>query len=168
MFGYGLLGATWLVLKTEGELQAWARRRARFFLVGVLAFIAVVSIWTPLLKPYIAERWFSWPNIAILAPVPVVTGAIALALWQGLRRDRDVLPFICALGLFAMCYLGLGVSVWPYVVPHTITLWDAAASPRSQAFLLVGTLFLLPIVLTYTGWSYFVFRGKVRADLGYH
>lgn len=168
VFGYGLLGATWLVLKTEGELQDWARGRARFFLIGVLAFIAVVSIWTPFLKPYIADRWFSWPNVAFLAPVPVVTGLIVLALWHGLRRAHDVLPFVCALGLFGMCYLGLGVSVWPYVVPHTITLWDAAASEKSQAFLLIGTLFLLPIVLMYTGWSYFVFRGKVRAEMGYH
>jgi len=168
LFGYTLLGATWLVMKTEGKLQDWARRKARFSLLGVIAFIAMVSIWTPFLEPRIAGRWFSWPNIAWLAPVPVVTAAIAWWLWRSLAHGRDVAPFIAAMGLFAMCYLGLAISLFPYVVPHTITLWDAAAAPSSQAFLLLGTLFLLPIILTYTGWSYWVFRGKVRGDMGYH
>ena len=168
LFGYGLLGATWLVMKTEGDLQQKSRAQARTCLFGVLAFIAMVSIWTPFLQPKIAERWFTWPNMAFLAPVPIVTAGIALALWRSLARGGEVLPFIAALGLFAMCYLGLGISVFPYVVPWTVTLWDAAASPNSQAFLLVGTLFILPIVLMYTGWSYYVFRGKVRAELGYH
>jgi cytochrome d ubiquinol oxidase subunit II len=168
VFGYVLLGATWLVLKTEGALQAWARAKARVGLVGVLAFIAMVSLWTPFLDPRIAARWFGWPNIALLAPVPLVTAALAWWLWISLRRGRDVAPFLAALGLFAMCYLGLGISIFPYVVPPSITLWDAAAAPQSQAFLLVGTLFLLPVILMYTGWSYWVFRGKVRADSGYH
>jgi cytochrome d ubiquinol oxidase subunit II len=168
VFGYVLLGATWLVLKTEGALQAWARAKARVGLVGVLAFIAMVSLWTPFLDQRIAARWFGWPNIALLAPVPLVTAALAWWLWISLRRGRDVAPFLAALGLFAMCYLGLGISIFPYVVPPSITLWDAAAAPQSQAFLLVGTLFLLPVILMYTGWSYWVFRGKVRADSGYH
>ena len=168
LFGYALLGATWLVMKTEGTLQAWARAKARLCLFGVIAFIAMVSIWTPFIEPRIAARWFDWPNIAWLAPVPIVTALIAWWLWRSLERRRDVSPFIAAMGLFAMCYLGLAISLFPYVVPHTITLWDAAAAPSSQAFLLLGTLFLLPIVLTYTGWSYWVFRGKVRGDIGYH
>jgi cytochrome d ubiquinol oxidase subunit II len=168
VFGYVLLGATWLVMKTEGELQRWARGKARIGLIGVLAFIGMVSIWTPLLDARIAERWFSWPNVVLLAPVPVVTAAIAWWLWRSLARGRDVAPFLAAMGLFGMCYLGLGISLFPYVVPPDITLWDAAAAPQSQAFLLVGTLLLLPIILMYTGWSYWVFRGKVRADAGYH
>jgi cytochrome d ubiquinol oxidase subunit II len=168
LFGYALLGATWLVMKTDGELQAWARRCARVCLFGVLAFIGMVSLWTPLLEPRIAERWFSWPNIVWLAPVPVVTGLIAWSLWRTLARGHDIIPFIAAMGLFAMCYLGLAISLFPYVVPHVLTLWDAAAAPSSQAFLLLGTLFLLPIILMYTGWSYWVFRGKVRGDVGYH
>jgi cytochrome d ubiquinol oxidase subunit II len=168
VFGYALLGATWLVMKTEGELQEWARGRARLCLVGVLAFIAMVSLWTPFLDSRIAARWFSWPNVALLAPVPIVTAAIAWGLWTALRRGRDVAPFVAAMGLFAMCYLGLGISLFPYIVPPSITLWDAAAAPQSQAFLLIGTLFLLPVILMYTGWSYWVFRGKVRADTGYH
>ena len=168
LFGYGLLGATWLVMKTEGELQEKSRAQAKTCLFGVLAFIAMVSLWTPFLHPKVMERWFSWPNMAYLAPVPIVTAGIAFALWRSLTRKGEFVPFISAMGLFAMCYLGLGISVFPYVVPWTITLWDAASSPNSQAFLLVGTLFILPIVFMYTGWSYYVFRGKVRAELGYH
>jgi cytochrome bd ubiquinol oxidase subunit II len=168
VFGYVLLGATWLVMKTEGALQDWARGKARIGLYGVLAFIAMVSIWTPLLDARIAARWFAWPNVAFLAPVPVVTAVIAWWLWRSLARGREVAPFVAALGLFAMCYLGLAISLFPYVVPPSITLRDAAAAPQSQAFLLLGTLFLLPIILMYSGWSYWVFRGKVRADAGYH
>src|SRR3990172_2122394 len=168
VFGYALLGATWLVMKTEGELQEWARTAARNCLLGVLVFIAMVSLWTPFLDERIAARWFGWPNIALLAPVPLVTAAIAWWVWRSLWRGRGVAPFIGAMGLFAMGYLGLGISLFPYVVPPSITLWDAAAAPQSQAFLLVGTLFLLPIILMYTGWSYWVFRGKVRGDAGYH
>jgi cytochrome d ubiquinol oxidase subunit II len=168
VFGYTLLGATWLVLKTEGPLQAWSRRAAKIALVGVIAFIAAVSMWTPFLQSRIAERWFSWPNALTFAPVPVVTAALARWAWRALARDGAATPFIAALGLFLMAYLGLAISLFPYVVPHTITLWEAAGSPSTQAFMLVGTLFLLPIILTYTGWSYWVFRGKVRADVGYH
>jgi len=168
IFGYVLLGATWLVLKTEHDVQERARRHARIGLVGVVAFIAMVSLWTPLLNKSIAARWFSWPNMALLAPIPLVTAAIGIGLWRSLNRGGELVPFVAALGLFAMCYLGLGISLYPYVVPYTVTLWDAAAAPASQAFLLVGTLFLLPIILMYTGWSYYVFRGKVKAELGYH
>ena len=168
LFGYALLGATWLVMKTEGDLQRWARARAMHALWGVLAFIAMVSIWTPLMRQAIAERWFTWPNLAYLAPVPIVTAAIALVTARALRRDSDYVPFIGAMGLFAMCYLGLAISLFPYVVPYALTLWQAASSPATQAFTLIGTLFLLPIIFVYTGWSYYVFRGKVSADLGYH
>ena len=168
VFGYVLLGATWVVMKTEGPLREWAQRMARIGLFGVLAFIAMVSVWTPLLHEHIAQRWFSWPNLAWLAPVPAVTALLALWLWRSLARGRDIAPFIAAMGLFAMCYLGLGVSLFPYIVPHALTLWDAAGAPQAQAFLLVGTLFLIPIIFTYTAWSYWVFRGKVRSDSGYH
>ena len=168
VFGYTLLGATWLVLKTEGPLQAWARGKARASLFGVLAFIAMVSLWTPLVDERIAARWFAWPNLAYLAPVPLLTAGLGAWLWRALARGRDMAPFLAAMGLFAMCYLGLAISLFPYVAPPSITLWDAAAAPQSQAFLLIGTLFLLPVIFTYIGWSYWVFRGKVRADAGYH
>jgi cytochrome d ubiquinol oxidase subunit II len=168
VFGYTLLGATWLVMKTEGALQDWARGKARASLFGVLAFIAMVSLWTPFIDERIAARWFGWPNLVLLAPVPLATGVLAWWLWRGLARGREAAPFFAAMGLFATCYLGLGISLFPYVAPPSITLWDAAAAPQSQAFLLIGTLFLLPVIFTYIGWSYWVFRGKVRAESGYH
>ena len=168
LFGYALLGATWIVMKTDGPLRDWARGKARIALFGVLGFIALVSVWTPFMHEHIAERWFSWPNIAWLSPVPLVTAALALWLWRAIERRQDVAPFLAAMGLFAMCYLGLGVSLFPYIVPHRLTLWEAAGAPQAQAFLLIGTLFLIPIIFTYTAWSYWVFRGKVRGGGGYH
>jgi cytochrome d ubiquinol oxidase subunit II len=169
LFGYGLLGAGWLILKTEGELQAWARRWGFRCFIGVGLAVAVVSVWTPLADPKIAERWFSWPNIAFLAPVPLITAALAIWEWRALRSSSaEVSPFAAAICLFAMSYLGVAISLWPMIVPHHFTLWEAASAPSTQAFLAVGTLFLLPVILMYTGWSYWVFRGKVRADIGYH
>ena len=168
VLGYALLGAGWLVLKTDGDIQVRARRHGRIALVGVLIAVAAVSIWTPLADPDIARRWFSWPNLIFLAPVPVVTAVIAFFVWRSLNRQSEAGPFIGAIGLFLMSYLGIAISLWPMIVPHHYTLREAASSESSQAFLLVGTLFLLPIILLYTAWSYWVFRGKVRADIGYH
>ncbi|HKS89662.1 MAG TPA: cytochrome d ubiquinol oxidase subunit II [Stellaceae bacterium] len=168
LFGYGLLGAGWLILKTEGDLQDWARRMALRCLVGVVVAIAIVSVWTPVMQPYIAQRWFSWPNIGFLWPVPIVTAMIALWEWRALRNRAEAAPFAAAIGLFALSYLGVAVSLWPMIVPYRFTLWEAASSVETQAFLAVGTLFLLPVILMYTGWSYWVFRGKVRGDIGYH
>jgi cytochrome d ubiquinol oxidase subunit II len=167
IFGYALLGSTWLIMKTEGALRDWATRAARVALFGVLAFIAMVSVWTPLMHQHIADRWFGWPNMVVFAPVPIVTALLALWLWRALERGPDPAPFIAAMGLFFMCYSGLAVSLFPYIVPHKLTLWEAAGAPEAQAFLLIGTLFLIPVIFTYTGWSYWVFRGKVRAG-GYH
>src|SRR5712691_10119074 len=168
LLGYALLGAGWLIIKTDGELQMWARRQAGWLILGVLAAMAAVSLWTPFLNPHIAARWFSWPNILFLSPVPLVPIGIAWLLWRALSRGAEFEPFLCAVGLFAMGYLGLAISLWPHIVPPAITLWDAAAAPRSQAFLLLGTLFLLPVILFYTAWSYWVFRGKVRGGVDYH
>ena len=166
--GYSLLGATWLFMKTEGELQDWARRMSRWFLLGLLAFIVTVSVWTPLEEPRIAQRWFSLPNLVYFSPVPILTAVLAWLLWWALNKGRDVLPFLCAMGLFFLSYTGLIISLWPYVAPPSITLWDAAAPPMSQQFLMVGTMFLLPVILLYVFWSYWVFRGKVRAGMSYH
>jgi cytochrome d ubiquinol oxidase subunit II len=169
LFGYALLGAGWLILKTEHGLQARARRWGRIALVGVGIAVLLVSVWTPFVEPAIRARWFGWPNTLLLAPVPLITAVIALATWRALANPAaQVSPFLGAVGLFVMSYLGLAISLWPMIVPHRFTLWEAAASPSTQAFLLVGTLLLLPIILTYTAWSYWVFRGKVRADIGYH
>ena len=168
MAGYALLGAGWLIMKTDGALQAWARWMGRMCFAGVLAAIGIVSIWTPLLDPAIAHRWFAWPNIILLAPIPLVTLAIAALEWRSLNRDSHAGPFASAMGLFLMSYLGIAISLWPFVVPRHYTLWDAASAPSTQAFLLVGTLVLLPVIIMYTAWSYWVFRGKARAGIGYH
>ena len=168
MFGYSLLGAGWLVLKTDGDLQQWARRTGRICLAAVLIAIVAVSIWTPLAFPGIAHRWFSWPNIGFLSPVPIITLLIAALVWRALADGHEVVPFLGAIGLFLMSFVGISISLWPMIVPYRYTLWQAASSASTQAFLLIGTLFLLPIILMYTAWSYWVFRGKVRGDLGYH
>ena len=163
--GYGLLGAGWLIIKTGGELQAWSRRAARVCLVGVVLAIAAVSIWTPLLDERVAHRWFSLPNLFWLLPIPVLTALVAISIWLALDRDNEFWPFLSAVLLFLLSFLGIAVSLWPFIVPYQYTLWQAAADESTQAFLLIGTLLLIPIILVYTAWSYWVFRGKVRADL---
>ena len=167
VFGYALLGSAWLVFKTSGELQEFARRAGRTAFLGVVAAIAIVSLWTPLADHDIARRWFSWPNIAILSPIPVATALIMLLEWRALARG-ELSPYLYAVALFTLSYLGIAISLFPMIVPHHLSLWQSASSPDTQLFLLIGTLFLLPIILVYTGWSYWVFRGKVRSDIVYH
>jgi cytochrome d ubiquinol oxidase subunit II len=168
VLGYALLGSGWLILKTEGNLQAFARLQGRRCLIGVLAAIAIISIWTPLADPGIAARWFSRPNIFWLAPVPIVTALVAVWSWRALHGTSEGAPFVGAVLLFLLSYLGIAISLWPMIVPHKLTLWQAASPESTQAFLLIGTLVLLPVILLYTAWSYWVFRGKVRGDSGYH
>jgi cytochrome bd ubiquinol oxidase subunit II len=167
LFGYGLLGAGWLILKTEGNVQAVARRQGRICLIAVLMAIGFVSIWTPFMSETIAARWFAWPNILLLSPVPLATAAVAWLTWHALGSEAQATPFLGAIGLFVLSYLGIAISLYPMIVPHHFTLWEAASSERTQAFLLVGTLALLPVILMYSGWSYWVFRGKVRGEIGY-
>jgi cytochrome d ubiquinol oxidase subunit II len=168
VFGYGLLGAGWLVMKTDGALQAWSRRAGRVCLVGVACGIVAVSVWTPLASSAIASRWFSWPNTALLLPLPVATLAIVLYAWWALGRDGAWQAFAASIGLFVLSFLGVAISLWPMIVPGHFTLWQAASPESTQAFLLVGTLVLLPVILFYTGWSYWVFRGKVKPGAAHH
>jgi cytochrome d ubiquinol oxidase subunit II len=166
--GYALLGAGWLIIKTEGQLQDWARALGRRSLIATAIAIAIVSLWTPIADPPVASRWFDWPDIAYLSPVPIITAALIWFEWRSFSSKSDYAPFFGALALVVMSYLGIAISLWPMIVPGRFTLDEAAASQSTQAFLLVGTLFLLPIILLYTAWSYWVFRGKVRGDIGYH
>jgi len=166
--GYALLGATWLVMKTEGELQLWARARAEAALVLTLLAIGVVSLWTAVGFPRIANVWFSWPNIALLAPVPLLTLYAALKCWWGLIERKDAQPFFSAIAMFLLGFVGLVISNVPYLVPDSVTVWQAAAAPSSQLFMLVGTLLMLPVILGYTAFVYWTFRGKVKEDAGYH
>lgn len=166
--GYGLLGTTWLVMKTEGAVAQRARQQAVVMLVAVLVFMAAVSVWTPLAQPRIAERWFSLPNFLFLWPVPLVTALVAFMLWRWLEAGRDTLPFLAAIALFLLGYLGLIISNFPYLVPPSLTVWDTAAAPASQIFMLLGTFLLLPFVLGYVVFVYWLFRGKVREGESYH
>jgi len=166
---YGLLGATWLVMKSENPLQATMRRLARRLLVALLVTIAVISLWTPLAHTAIADRWFNLPNLFWLLPVPVLVALSSLWQWHALGdKDRHHLPFILTLGLIFLGFAGLGISIWPHIIPPAITLWQAAAPAQSQGFMLVGALLIIPIILVYTFWSYYVFRGKVQHGEGYH
>jgi cytochrome d ubiquinol oxidase subunit II len=166
--GYGLLGATWLAMKTEGPVAERARVQSKRFLIAVLAFMAVVSVWTPLAEPRIAARWFSLPNFYFLWPVPVVTALVAYAAWFWIGERREVPPFLAVVVLFLLGYLGLVISNFPYLVPPTLTVWETAAAPASQIFMLMGTLVLLPIILGYIAFIYWLFRGKVSEGESYH
>ena len=166
--GYALLGASWLIWRSGGNLQRRCRRHARTLGVATLALIGVVSLWTPMLNPVFAARWFGWPGIALTSPVPILVALLAWGFWHGLSRQHHLTPFLCALGWFVLGYVGLGISLYPHIVPPDITIWQAAAPPQSQAFLLVGAVVMLPIILAYTGFAYYVFRGKVQHGEGYH
>ncbi len=167
ILGYALLGAGWLVLKTEGALQERVWELIGPILVMVLVSVVAISLWTPLSDPRIAERWFAWPNTLYLSPVPILVAAIAYGLVQAVRKRQENRPFVLALLLFVLSYLGLAISLWPNIIPPDVTIWDAASPPESQGFMLVGILILLPIILGYTAYSYWIFRGKVRAGSGY-
>jgi cytochrome d ubiquinol oxidase subunit II len=168
MIAYTLLGSTWLIMKTEGDLQQRMIRVARPFGLMLLGAIAVVSVWTPLTQPGVAARWFSFPNVVLFAPVPLLVAAAMFWLLRSLRGTPHRAPFVAALGLIFLGYTGMAISIWPHIVPPSISIWSAASPPQSQGFALVGTLFILPFILGYTVWSYYVFRGKVKVGEGYH
>ncbi|MGY3619087.1 cytochrome d ubiquinol oxidase subunit II [Bradyrhizobium sp. USDA 10063] len=166
--GYALLGATWLVMKTEGALRDKAYQLSWVLLFAMLGAIGAVSIATPFLSVQYTQRWFTWPNIILTAPVPIAVAATTVLLLRGLANKYDYQPFFLTLVLFFLSYAGLGISMYPYIVPQSITIWEAASPPNSQIFMLVGVAILIPLILAYTGWAYWVFRGKVRPGGGYH
>ncbi len=168
VIGYMLLGATWLVLKTEGELRDKAYRLSGTLVFAMLGAICAVSIATPFLHIQYSQRWFAWPNIVLTAPVPVAVAIVTVLLLQSLNNRQDRRPFFLSLALFFLSYAGLGISMWPYIVPQSITIWQAASPENSQVFMLFGVVVLIPLILGYTTWAYWVFRGKVGAGGGYH
>jgi cytochrome d ubiquinol oxidase subunit II len=165
--GYALLGACWMIWKLEGDVQGKAYRLATRAAIATLGLMAVVSLYNLALFEQYRQRWLEMPNILFASQVPLLTAIIAFLLFRSLRKRREIAPFLLSLGLFLLGMAGLGVSMWPYVVPDTVTIWDAAAPERSQLFMLVGVAITLPLILGYTGWAYWVFRGKVGAE-GYH
>lgn len=165
--GYALLGAGWLIWRTEGATQVFAREIAHAALLLTAAMMVAVSGWTALMEPAIAARWFAWPNIAWLAPVPVVTALVFLAAWRSLWAGHERRPFLLGIAIFLLGFGGLIVSLWPYVIPRSVTIWAAASDPQSLRFIGVGLLLVLPVVLAYQAHTYWVFRGKTVVEHGY-
>ena len=165
--GYALLGSTWLIMKTEDDTQDWARKCEAYLLVFVAIFMSLVSLSMPFMNEGVKNLWFSWPNILLLSPMPLLSVAILVLLWRYIRAQREFRPFFLSQGLFLMNYIGLGISMWPWLVPFEITFRQAAAAPESQSLLLVGTVIMLPIILGYTGYLYYIFRGKSSHEATY-
>lgn len=168
VLAYALLGATWLVMKTEGPLQQRMRTLGHGATVAVFVALVVVSVWTPLSHSAIASRWFALPNLFYFAPVPVLVAISTWRLLKALENDTHVEPFLLSLVLLFLGYTGLLISLWPQIVPRSMSFWEAAAPDASMGFTLVGALLIIPCILGYTAWSYYVFRGKVRPGAGYH
>ncbi|WP_128255119.1 cytochrome d ubiquinol oxidase subunit II [Falsirhodobacter deserti] len=168
LVGYTLLGATWLNLKTSGDLQAKAHKLALWSCAAMFVLIGVISIWTPFIHEIYFERWFSWPTAFFSALVPALLLICGYALWHGLKTDKHLQPFLAALGLFLLSFTGLGISFYPYIVPGALTIQEASAPTESLTFLLVGAAVLIPTILAYTGYAYWVFRGKIDPEEGYH
>ncbi|MDL2409564.1 cytochrome d ubiquinol oxidase subunit II [Rhizobium calliandrae] len=168
LLAYALLGSTWLIMKTSDGLQRRMCQLARRTSIALLAIIAIVSIWTPLTHAEVTARWFSLPNMVLFAPVPILVLAVT---WLQLRvlqqREPRAAPFMLALLLIFLGYTGLAISMWPNVIPPSISIWEAASPPQSMGFALAGTLFIIPIILVYTSWSYYVFRGSQAIGEGY-
>lgn len=165
--GYALLGANWLIMKTEGPLQDYMFHIAKIYLIAVGFFIALVSLWTPFIDPEILHRWFSLPNFFYLLPLPLLTAAAWLYCLYALYRREEKSPFIMSVLLFWFCYVGLAISAWPYLVPRSITIWQAASNSKALLFTLVGALILIPLLLAYSIYAYRVFKGKVKYGEGY-
>jgi cytochrome d ubiquinol oxidase subunit II len=168
VIGYALLGSTWIILKTEGPLQEQMQRYAYWLAAGTLAFIGLVSILTPFQDPVYFQRWFNLPGSVLSAIMPAALIAATFALYSGLKAKKDLQPFLAALSLFVLCFIGIGISFYPNMVPPSLTIVEAAAPDSSLLFALVGTVVLIPLILGYTAYAYWVFRGKVNPDEGYH
>ena len=159
---YALLGACWLIAKTEGDLQRRMYRVVWPLTVLQLATIAVVSIWTPLQDAGIASRWFDSPLFYRLLPVPVLVAACAWAMRRSIQSRHEKRPFAMALGFVLLGYAGLVASISPHEIFPGVSIWDAAAPRSSQLFTIVGAAVILPVIVAYTTFGYWVFRGKVR------
>jgi len=167
VFGYALLGSTWLVAKTTGPLQDLAFMLTRPLIAIVVVFMGLVSVWLPFLSSQIMARWFDSGHFLWLSPIPLLAVATAAWLWRAATRRAEFTPFFLALTFFGLGFAGLLLGMWPNLLPPDLSLWEAAAPPSTQRFVLVGTAIMLPAVLGYTAWSYYVFRGKIEADAGY-
>jgi cytochrome d ubiquinol oxidase subunit II len=160
IFGYVLLGSTWLILKTENETQRWARKCALYSMIYVPILMGIVSLWVPFIDGDIYNTWFKIPNILYLMPVPILTILTTYFLYKAITENNELLPFLLSILLFCFGFIGFGISLWPWAVPRKLTIWETAAAPESLSLMLVGVVIILPIILIYTGYSYYIFRGK--------
>lgn len=168
VFGYALLGATWLIMKTEDITQEWSRQVGSYVLAFVGIFMVVVSMSMPLLNDHVKNFWFTLPNFFYLLPIPLITACLFMLLWRDLHKgDREYRPFFLSIGIFLMGYIGLGLSIFPWLIPFKYTIWDAAASGPGLSLMLVGVVPFLPLILGYTGYCYYVFRGKTNHEHTY-
>ena len=174
IWGYALLGSGWLVIKTEGRLLAWSRRAGILSAAVVLLMIVVVSLWVPALEAGVASRWglnypdVDWGRLTMWSPLPILVAVCFWQLLRGLRGNGHFGPYLWTVAIFLLGYIGLMVGIYPYMVPHSLTYMQAAAAPNAQGLLLVGAVIFLPVILGYTAYVYWVFRGKVTVDAGYH
>ncbi|MCA1178269.1 cytochrome d ubiquinol oxidase subunit II [Pantoea rwandensis] len=168
VIAYALLGCTWLIMKTEHDLHRKMSALATPLTVTLLLVVGIISVWTPLTHADIAQRWFSRPNLFWFLPVPLLVVLCSWGIVRAIKREAHYSPFLLTLALIFLGFSGLGISIWPNIVPPSITIWQAASPASSQAFMLVGALLIIPVILGYTFWSYYVFRGKIKADEGYH
>jgi cytochrome d ubiquinol oxidase subunit II len=169
VIGYALLGACWLVWRTTGELQGRARRYAKPLAMMTIAMIIAVSLWTPELQRQYLRHWYAWPRILYVAPVPILVAGLVVVFWRSIANPSvHLTPLLCGLGWFFLCFTGLGISIWPWIVPPSINIWQASSPPSSQLFLLAGAMVLIPIVLAYTAYAYWIFRGKISNETHYH
>ena len=168
VIAYALLGCTWLIMKTENDLHRKMSALATPLVIALLVVVGIISLWTPLAHADIAHRWFSTPNLFWFLPVPILVLLCSWGIVRAIKREAHYSPFLLTLALVFLGFSGLGISIWPNIIPPSISIWDAASPPQSQAFMLVGSLLIIPMILGYTFWSYYVFRGKVKADEGYH
>lgn len=166
--GYAMLGATWLINKTHSHIQEVMFKVAKIILPLIAGFVMIVSLWTPFTAPRLISIWFKYPDALYLAPLPIATFLLLGINWLSLIYRYEKLPFMLTIAVFILCYIGFGISSWPYIVPHTITIWQAAANDKSLRFILVGALILLPVLISYSIYSYYIFRGKVDTETGYH
>jgi len=161
VFGYALLGSLWLIAKTTGALQNLMHQWSRFLLIFVAVFMVDISLWTPYVDPEIWRRWFDFPNFFYMSVLPLITILLFCGIWYSLEKHHNYKPFLYAIGLFLCPFIGFVLSLWPYIIPRSITVWDAAAPLKVQTFILVGLAILLPVLLIYSAYSYWVFREKV-------
>ncbi|MDX2083414.1 MAG: cytochrome d ubiquinol oxidase subunit II [Rickettsiales bacterium] len=168
VFGYALLGSTWLIMKTEDITQEWSRKVASYVLIFVAIFMALVSAIMPFLNEEIRQFWFSKPNIYYLLPIPLITALLFFILWRDLKNNkRELRPFFISIALFLLGYIGIAISLYPWIIPFQYNIWQAAASPQGLSLMLVGIIPLLPIILGYTGYCYYIFRGKTSNENSY-